>query len=234
MKKNMNEINLDGSDNNLKPENMPEKFWDEKNSSVRIDALLKSYLELEKMFSNQKNGSNILKQSVDANAADAENFKIELASDLVAINQNMNLELIEAGFSIEQIQKVYDIIETKILPEVIEFAGQIYYDNEIQKLENHFGGEEKFAKIAKQIQMWAEKNINQETLNVLASNFQGVVALYEMMIKSEPLAMGDFDCEDEANSAEDLRKMMQDPKYWRDQDAAFINKVSEGFKKLYN
>lgn len=226
--KNINEIN-----NDFKPENVPEKFWDEKNSAIRIEALLKSYLELEKKFSNQKNNSSILKQSFDADA-NTENFKIELSSDLVAVNENMNHELIECGFSAIQIQKVYDIIESKILPEVIEFAGQIYYDNEIQKLNNHFGGEEKFAKIAKQIQMWAEKNINSETLNVLASNFQGVIALYEMMIKSEPMIMEDLDSDDEENSAEALRKMMKDPKYWREQNPEFINKVSEGFKKLYS
>lgn len=224
---------MNNTNETLKPNNIPEKFWDEKNAVVRIEALLKSYLELEKMFSNQKNNSNILKQSTDANA-DTENFKIELASDLIAVNEAMNLELLEAGFTGIQIQKVYDIIERKILPEVVEFAGQIYYDNEIQKLNNHFGGEEKFTKIARQIQMWAEKNINSETLNVLASSFQGVVAMYEMMIKSEPMLSDNFNDDDTESSAESLRKMMKDPKYWREQNPDFINKVSEGFKKLYN
>ena len=32
---------------------------------------------------------------------------------------------------------------------------------------------------------------------------------------------------------EDLRKMMRDPKYWRDGDSATIQKVQNGFNKLY-
>ena len=32
---------------------------------------------------------------------------------------------------------------------------------------------------------------------------------------------------------EDLRKMMRDPKYWRDKDSATIQKVQNGFDKLY-
>jgi hypothetical protein len=30
-----------------------------------------------------------------------------------------------------------------------------------------------------------------------------------------------------------LRSMMQNPKYWRDRDPAFIAKVSEGFQRIY-
>ena len=32
---------------------------------------------------------------------------------------------------------------------------------------------------------------------------------------------------------EDLRKIMRDPKYWRDKDSAIIKKVQDGFNKLY-
>lgn len=33
---------------------------------------------------------------------------------------------------------------------------------------------------------------------------------------------------------EDLRKMMCDPKYWRDKDSATVQKVKNGFNKLYS
>ena len=32
---------------------------------------------------------------------------------------------------------------------------------------------------------------------------------------------------------EDLRNMMKDPKYWRDNDPEIVRKVEQGFKKLY-
>ena len=32
----------------------------------------------------------------------------------------------------------------------------------------------------------------------------------------------------------DLRRMMRDPKYWRDNDKEYIRKIENGFKKLYS
>ena len=32
----------------------------------------------------------------------------------------------------------------------------------------------------------------------------------------------------------DLRRMMRDPKYWRDNDIEYIRKIETGFKKLYS
>ena len=34
-------------------------------------------------------------------------------------------------------------------------------------------------------------------------------------------------------SEQSLRKMMEDPRYWRDKDTAYINKITKGFEKLY-
>ena len=35
-------------------------------------------------------------------------------------------------------------------------------------------------------------------------------------------------------SDEELRRMMRDPKYWRDHDAEYVRKIENGFKKLYS
>lgn len=32
---------------------------------------------------------------------------------------------------------------------------------------------------------------------------------------------------------DDLREMMKDPKYWRDQEPEYVRKIENGFKKLY-
>ena len=32
----------------------------------------------------------------------------------------------------------------------------------------------------------------------------------------------------------DLRRMMRDPKYWRDMDPEYVRKIENGFKKLYS
>ena len=33
---------------------------------------------------------------------------------------------------------------------------------------------------------------------------------------------------------EQLRRMMRDPKYWRDSDPEYVRKIENGFKKLYS
>lgn len=35
-------------------------------------------------------------------------------------------------------------------------------------------------------------------------------------------------------TVEELREMMKDPKYWKDQDPEYVKKVENGFKKLYS
>ena len=40
--------------------------------------------------------------------------------------------------------------------------------------------------------------------------------------------------ENETLTDNDLRRMMQDPKYWRDNDPEYVRKIENGFKKLYS
>ena len=35
-------------------------------------------------------------------------------------------------------------------------------------------------------------------------------------------------------SDSDLRRMMRDPKYWRDAEPEYVRKIENGFKKLYS
>ena len=54
-----------------------------------------------------------------------------------------------------------------------------------------------------------------------------------MMQSMEPNIKTDKN-ENENLSDSDLRRMMQDPKYWRDNDTEYIRKIENGFKKLYS
>ena len=40
--------------------------------------------------------------------------------------------------------------------------------------------------------------------------------------------------ENENLTDSDLRRMMRDPKYWRDSDPEYVHKIENGFKKLYS
>lgn len=53
-----------------------------------------------------------------------------------------------------------------------------------------------------------------------------------MMSSNEPMLGKEAGFEGELNE-QSLRKMMEDPRYWRDKDTAYINKITKGFEKLY-
>ncbi len=245
----MENIQNNNSEYSYKGYKIPEKFIDSKSGKIRIDALIKSYLELEKMLSNREKyynkfvndssdkSDNILSKSLqdeDDNVIDPNDIVIKLNSGIVQNCVKMNQELLHNGFNIEQIQKVYEIIEDWVLPEFIDFAKQMYFDNEIEKLNNTFGGADKFELVANQLYKWAVKNLSSDVLKILASSYNGIVAMYYMMIKSEPMVdtiLADID--GNLYTEDNLKQMMKNPKYWLQKDPDFIRQVSDGFKQLY-
>ena len=59
------------------------------------------------------------------------------------------------------------------------------------------------------------------------------MALYKMMKGDEPQGLNSKGQTTEDGTENELRTMMRDPKYWRDRDPAFIQKVTDGFQKIY-
>lgn len=72
-------------------------------------------------------------------------------------------------------------------------------------------------------------------LDGLVKDADGIKALETILEKAgEPKFVADND--DTGSSALDenkLREMMKDPRYWRDKDPAFVDKVRKGFEALY-
>lgn len=107
-------------------------------------------------------------------------------------------------------------------------------ERQMATLENYFGGEVKWRKVAKQIDAWATANLPERIVEVLSTSVEGVFAMHRMM-------MGiDFDpskppknSNEPQFSEQRLMQMMRDSRYWRDQDPIFIERVREGFKRLY-
>lgn len=220
---------------NVKPENVPEKFWNNETQSLRADELLKSYLELEKRFSSPKSGDkNVLELALETEGP-AEEYNIVLHHKLMEVDENVNKRLREAGFSNSQAQLVYDLAAEYIMPTIEDIIEQFRSYRELEKLEKYFGGEERFDEISRQILMWAEKNVPEEIYNSLNSSYYGVIALYNMMTSNNEPSMVNMKGESaEVLSEKKLRSMMSDPRYWRDGDKDFIKKVDEGFKNLYD
>lgn len=205
----------------LLDDDIPAKFKDPETGSVRMDAMVKSYKELEKKISQ----SPSIPKSADE-------YCIECNHGLFEVDMEMNKILHEKGFTNEQVQIVYDLAAEKMIPMVMQIAGDFQADREIEKLINHFGGVDKWKEISRQLLAFGQKNLPADVLDSLSSSFEGVLALYNMMGGKEPALSPSGD---KATPAEmnDLKSMMRDPKYWREKDPSFVAKVTEGFQKLY-
>lgn len=71
-----------------------------------------------------------------------------------------------------------------------------------------------------------------EIYDALATTSEGVIALYQMMSSPEPVMGREGGMIEELSDAS-LRKMMEDPRYWRDKDPSYVAKITKGFEKLY-
>ncbi len=81
------------------------------------------------------------------------------------------------------------------------------------------------------------------------TQFKGLSVEQAIIIMAEQIAMihlkqneiiekvnehsAQFIKEKTAPTETELREMMRDPKYWRDQDPETVRKIEQGFKKLY-
>lgn len=219
-----------------KPDNVPEKFWDAENEQIRIDALLKSYLELEKklatMIDPQKADKSQIGKIIGVPET-PEGYELDLENNLLEIDPDMNALFHESGFTKEQVQLVYNLAEEKMLPMIVQLAEDFQADKEVEKLKSHFGGEEKWAEISRQMLEFGKKNLPGDVLKGLASSYEGVMALYSMMQSGEPSGLKGGDAVPSVKE-DDLKALMNSPKYWREKDPATVKKVTEGFKNLYS
>ena len=208
------------------PEGLPEKFWDPKAGEVRMGALIKSYLELERRLSHKDavRAAYSCPETPDAYAIDA-------AHGLFAVDPEVNRRLHEKGLTQEQVQCVYDLAAERFVPMVSEFLRDAQADREVERLIGEFGGADSWREVSRQLLAFGRKNLAPDTLTALASSCAGVKALYRMMQAEQP-TLGQGDGIDPADPAS-VFAMMRNPKYWRDRDPAFIAKVTAGFEQLY-
>lgn len=224
-----------------RPAGVPDKFWDPEAGSIRTEALLKSYLELER-----KLGSMVPLPTDDADQAarerlqralgvpsSPEDYRIEPKHELLAPSPEINAILHEAGFTERQAQLVYDLAAERLLPLIDQTVSELTATREAERLAAHFGGESAWRTMAEQIKTWGQANLEPDVFETLASSYDGVLAIHQMMQAREPSVLRDGDSPRSAPDEADLAQMMRDPRYWRDRDPAFVAQVTEGFKRLY-
>jgi hypothetical protein len=218
-----------------RPEGVPEKFWDAEKGALDVAGLLKSYAELERKLgemSRRPRDKSVLELALETDGA-KEGYDIALKHRMLKVDGEVNKRLAAAGFTNAQAQLVYDLAADVMMPLVEELVEEFRSYRELERLEEHFGGEERFDEISRQLMTWAGKNLSRDIFESLSSSCCGVIALYNMMATSEPGMLGSSGAAAEALSEKKLKDMMRDPRYWRDGDKDFIRRVDNGFKTLY-
>ncbi len=225
----------------MRPDDVPEKFWDQEAGQLRVDALLKSYRELERRLSQR-----IAPPSADAPEEEVQRFRRSLGvpdsaaeyqitpkHDLCCADEDVNNRLHEAGFTPAQAQLVYDLAAERLLPMIAEAAAQFEADRQVEKLRAHFGGEERFRRVAQQLSGWGRANLPDAVFEALSTTSEGVMALYRMMEKGEPAVTRKADAAPATDEVA-LREMMRDPRYWRTREPEFVKRVTDGFRRMVN
>ncbi len=221
-----------------KPEGVPDKFWNAETGEVRIDALLKSYAELEKKLSSsipQPEDDETRARFLRAAGvpASADEYKVSVRDNLFEPDADLNKRLHAKGFNGEQVQEVYDLAVEKMVPMIMEMAAEFQADREVERLMEYFGGQDQWREASRQMLVFGQKNLPPQVLEGMSSSYEGIIALYKMMQSEEPQTLGGQTKSVSSNAEKDLHSMMNDPKYWRDKDPSYIAKVTDGFKNLY-
>jgi hypothetical protein len=224
----------------LRPEDVPEKFWDAEANALRVDALLKSYKELEKRMSQRFTApgpdapeEEKLRFRRAMGVPDShEEYSIEAKHEMCGPDAEINKKLHEAGFSCTQVQLVYDLAAERLLPLIAEAAADYEAQKQMAKLAESLGGEAQFRRMAPQISAWGRANLPPPVFAALSTTAEGVMALHAMMAKGEP-SLAREAAPAESVDEQALRKMMRDPRYWRTREPEYVKRVSDGFKRLF-
>lgn len=240
---------------------IPEKFRDPKTGALRVEALLKSYLELERRLSSQGRSGQASPDPASEPVPESaptptpfdpasleptqlrrllgapetpDGYSIACDHGLFQPDPEINGRLHEAGYTPNQAQLLYDLAAERMIPLIQTMAAEFQAEREVERLVARFGGEERWREVSRQLLAWAGKTLPPAAVEGLATTYEGVMALYAMMTGSEPAALSMAGNRPAGGEGEaELRTLMRDPRYWRDRDPAVIARVTEGFQRLY-
>lgn len=223
-----------------RPADVPDKFWDASTGAVRTEALLKSYLQLEKKLGammsipteNDPDSRQRLQRAL-GRPDSPDDYQVEAPHELIKPDPTINAKLHEAGLTSEQAQLVYNLAAEHVLPVIEKVTVEADQTRELSQLSAHFGGEQNWQALAPQIKTWAQANLSADVYETLGSSCDGVIAMHQMMQAKEPSLISEAAVPTPDVNQDQLTQMMRDPRYWRDRDPAFVGRVTEGYKRLF-
>lgn len=217
-------------------ENVPEKFLN-KDGTLNSDALLKSYNELEK-----KIGTMVSVPTADSDENTQRRFfraigvpekSDDYPHNEIFDDENVRAEFHKIGLTNHQVEKIYNLAEEYLSPVLSEIFSAKQESDAMSELKKFFGSDEKMHDALVEIKSFGERFLPIDAFNELCSSAQGIQGMYKMMQSMEP-HVETYGGDTKNLTDADLRRMMSDPKYWRDHDAEYVRKIENGFKKLYS
>ena len=215
---------------------IPEKFLNE-DGTLNTDSLLKSYNELEKKIGTMVSVPN---SDSDESARERFNRAIGVPDDISKYptndmfdNDSVRQKFHDIGLTCDQVEQIYEIANEFLSPLLSDLFAMKNETSAILELKNFFGGDEKMISALHAINDFGEKFLPESAFESLCSTPQGIQSVYKMMQSMEPHIETQKN-ETENLTDDDLRRMMRDPKYWRDHDPEYVRRIETGFKKLYS
>ena len=204
----------------VRPEGLPDEFWDAGAGAVRLDELVGAYGALA---------------SAERPPASPDGYRLELDGTIGGPDAEANRRMHEAGFTNAQVQLVYDMASSLLLPLAGEVAGELERAERESRLADRYGGEDGWRRARGQMQAWAAANLPAGVGEALTGSVEGAAALERLMDAGEP-GLGGRDGGERPGGAvtlDGLRRLQGDPRYWRDRDPALVRQVMEGYRRLY-
>lgn len=217
-------------------DNIPEKFLNQ-DGTLNSESLIKSYTELEKKIGTMisvpnENSDDEAKRKFNRAIGVPESASEYPKNDLYD-DENLREQFLQIGLTKTQVEKIYNIANEYLSPIISELFSVQDESIAINELKNFFGGVDKMNDALRAINVFGERFLPRDAFNALCATPQGIQSVYKMMQSMEPDVKTDKN-ETQNLTDSDLRRMMRDPKYWRDNDVEYIRKIENGFKKLYS
>ena len=217
-------------------DNIPEKFLNQ-DGTLNSESLIKSYTELEKKIGTMisvpnENSDDEAKRKFNRAIGVPESASEYPKNDLYD-DENLREQFLQIGLTKTQVEKIYNIANEYLSPIISELFSVQDESVAINELKNFFGGVDKMNDALRAINIFGERFLPRDAFDALCATPQGIQSVYKMMQSMEPDVKTDKN-ETQNLTDSDLRRMMRNPKYWRDNDVEYIRKIENGFKKLYS
>ena len=226
---------IGGDDPQARPDWLADKFWNPDLKAPRTEMLGKAYNELEgKIRGKTEDFKEEIRLEMIGSAP--EKYEVNLSEDL-KIPENVELDFTEDDplvswfFGVAKEQGMSQSTVDKMLNQYValEIAGMPDVAAEIELLGDH--GQDRMLRVHN----WLETKLSTEqftALNPLLNSAAQIEAL-EVLMKTAGPSDFEGDGGGPALTLSELREMQADPRYHREKNAAFIQKVTDGYARLY-